>query len=314
MKILFAGTPDIAVPLLKEIAKKYNVVGVLTNEDKPGSRGKNLIPTPVKVAALNLGIPVFQFSTLKTEARKELKKLGAEVLISFAYGRIFGPKFLAMFPKAKLNVHPSILPSFRGPSPIQGAIIEGVRQTGISVQEIDLKMDEGRICALETFSLFGKETTSELTDFVSSKVPSIVIPVLDKLEEETIEFLPQKGIPSYTNIVNKEDGKIDFNKSALEIHSLIRGMYPWPKAYAIYKGQKLFLTSVWGGFDDIEKEERLINISPGKVICYNKKKGIAIACKDCPVWVTGFQVPTKKELDYKSFINGNRDILESTLE
>ncbi|MBQ7282989.1 MAG: methionyl-tRNA formyltransferase, partial [Spirochaetales bacterium] len=126
-RILFAGTPEISVPLLRALNENFNVVGVLTSCDKSVGRSKALVPSPVKAAALEMNLPVLQFDSLRTEARQEVKKLGADTLISFAFGKIFGPRFLDMFPNGRFNVHPSALPVFRGPSPIQFTILNGLR-------------------------------------------------------------------------------------------------------------------------------------------------------------------------------------------
>ena len=162
-RILFAGTPDISVPLLTNLAKRFNVVGVLTATDKRVGRSDALVPGPVKTAALELGIPVLQFDTIRTEARSAVKELGADTLISFAFGRIFGPMFLDLFPRGRFNVHPSALPQLRGPSPVQFTIYNGLKYAAISLQDIGLAMDEGDVWGVHSIPLDGTETTQSLT-------------------------------------------------------------------------------------------------------------------------------------------------------
>lgn len=309
-KILFAGTPEIAVPLLRALAKSYNVVGVLTSMDKSVGRSAKLCPSPVKEAAMELGLPVLQFDSLKKEARQAVRALGANVLVTFAYGKIFGPMFLALFPNGTFNVHPSPLPLFRGPSPIQATILHGLHEGAISLQSIGEKMDEGDLWAVERFPLTGKETTLTLTQTVAEIAANFVPDVLKPALCHEILAVPQGDRPSYCQMIQKEDGKLDFNKTAFELHCLVRASYPWPKAFAFANDKEVLITSVWGGFDELE-EEPLIDVKPGTVVGFRKDRGIGVACADKTLWINGLQLPSKKELDHKAFINGNRWILDS---
>lgn len=310
-RILFAGTPEIAVPLLKALSSRFNVVGVLTSCDKSVGRSSKLVPTPVKAAALELGIPVLQFESLKTESRQAVKELGADTLVTFAYGKIFGPKFLALFEKGTFNVHPSALPMFRGASPIQYTIWNGLGKGSVSVQEVGLKMDEGDIWGRLDFDLTGKETTLSLTEDVSNKAAEFVPDILEKVFAGNAVKTPQTGNASYCRMIGREDGVLDFTKTAMELHAQIRTMYPWPKCWAKADGQDIAITGVWGGFDEMNAEPVLEGIEPGTVVSYRKDRGIGIACSDKVLWVTGLQLPAKKELDYKSFVNGNQWILKA---
>lgn len=312
--ILFAGTPDIAVPLLKALAKEFNVVGVLTSCDKSQGRSSALVPTPVKVCAQELNIPVLQFETLKSEAREAVKKLGADTLVTFAFGKIFGPKFLALFPNGKYNVHPSALPLFRGASPIQSTILNQLKVASISLQDVGEKMDEGDIWKRFDFELTGTENTSSLTEIVAQKATEFVPQTLKDIFDSKIKAKAQSGDISYCQMLGKEDALIDFSKPAAEVHAKIRAVYPWPKACGKIHGTNLAITSVWGGFKELEEEATLANPEPGKVVGYRKDRGIAVSCADKAIWITGLQLPGKKELDYKSFINGNSWILQEKFE
>lgn len=310
-RILFAGTPEISVPLLRALTKAFNVVGVLTSTDKSVGRSARLCPSPVKEVAMELGLPVLQFDSLKKEARQAVKELGANVLVTFAYGKIFGPMFLALFSNGTFNVHPSPLPLFRGPSPIQATILHGLREGAISLQTIGEKMDEGDLWAVQRFSLTGKETTLTLTNTVSEEAAKFVPNVLKQALSHEISAIAQGSGPSYCQMIEKEDGKMDFNKSAFELHCLVRASYPWPKAFAFADSKEVLITSVWGGFEELDAEEPLIDVKPGAVVGFRKDRGIGVACADKTLWINGLQLPSKKELDYKSFVNGNRWILES---
>lgn len=310
-RILFAGTPEIAVPLLRSLSKSFNVVGVLTATDKSVGRSAKLCPSPIKETAIELGIPVLQFDSLKKEARQAVRELGANVLVTFAYGKIFGPMFLALFSNGTFNVHPSPLPLFRGPSPIQATILHGLHKGAISLQIIGEKMDEGDLWAVQHFSLTGKETTLTLTNAVSEEAANFVPNVLKQALSHEILAVPQVGVPSYCQMIEKEDGKLDFNKTALELHCLVRASYPWPKAFAFADGKEVLITSVWGGFEELKNEEQLVDVKPGTVVGFRKDRGLGVACADKTLWINGLQLPTKKELDHKAFVNGNRWILES---
>ena len=312
-RILFAGTPDICVPLLEKLASEFDVAGVLTNCDKPQGRSKQPVASPAKETAVRLGIPVIQFDSLKSEARQAVKALGADTLVTFAFGKIFGPKFLALFPNGTFNVHPSHLPCFRGPSPVQATILSGLKRATISIQKIGLGMDEGDIFATTDFVLDGTETTQQLEKAISLKAADFVPGVLKKAFSGELEAKPQEGEASYCRMLDKSSALIDFTRTASEVHSFIRAMYPWPKAYAILGNQIVFITGVWGGFSDVANQSPLCNVKPGTVLEMRKDRGIAIACSDKAVWVTSLQLPGKKELDFRSFANGNSRFLSSVL-
>jgi methionyl-tRNA formyltransferase len=313
VRILFAGTPEIAVPTLRALQGKFDVCAVLTNPDRPGPRGNTLVPSPVKVAALDLGLPVLQPEHLKGEARDLVASYGCDTLVCFAYGKLFGPRFLSLFSGETLNIHPSLLPLLRGSSPIQGAILRQFSKTGISIQRIAAEMDCGDIAAFEEFDLIGNETTQTLTDIVKEKAASLAVKALEKLKEGKISFLPQEGESSYTQMVTKEMAVIDWNLPAKQIHALVRAMLPWPKATTQFKGQTLLITSVCGTLGEAGSEEIPSSFPAGTVVKSQKGKGLAIATGSGLLWVDRLQLEKRKEMDWQSFLNGNRDFIESKL-
>lgn len=304
-RILFAGTPEISVPLLKTLAGSFDVVGVLTSMDKMQGRSSALVPSPVKQAALELGIPVIQFDSLKSEARDSVVKLGADTLVTFAFGKIFGPKFLALFPNGTFNVHPSALPVFRGPSPIQSTILNSLKTASVSIQEVGEKMDEGNVFARLDFDLTGMETTSSLTSVVAEKAAEFVPKVLGKVFEEGLKPVPQEGAATYCRMLEKQDAVLSFDKTVKELHSRIRAVYPWPKASAKVSDRDIYICGVYGGFDYCDNPDRCDGEPLGKVVAFRKDRGIGVACKDGILWITALQLPAKKEMDFKSFANGN---------
>lgn len=302
VRLLFAGTDEIAVPTLEALASQKLVGAVLTTPDAPGKRGSALLPSPVKAAAVRLGLPVLQPDRLGSEARKQVSQLGCDVLLSFCYGKIFGPKFLSLFP-LKFNIHPSLLPHHRGCSPIQAAILGQDRKTGISIQDIALAIDEGDIYITQSFELDGTETTASLCERVSKLAPVLALNLLEGLD--VYKPRRQLDIPAdYTGFIKKEDGRLDFTCSAAHLHAQVRACYPWPKAHCLLDGSPVSITSVYGSVFDIPDEE--CAEEPGTVVAHVKGQGLKVATGHGYLYINGLQAPTKKEMDSASFINGRR--------
>ena len=312
-RILFAGTPEISVPLLKALAARFVVAGVLTSCDKSSGRSSRPVPSPVKAAALELGLPVLQFDSIRTEARVAVGALGADTLVSFAFGKIFGPRFLALFPNGKFNVHPSDLPAYRGPSPVQSTIMHGLEQATVSFQTLGPGMDEGGIWGKTVIPLAGTETTQSLSDMVARRAAEFVPELLSRIVGGSVSSVPQSGEVSYCSMIGRETGKLDFSRTVREVHCLVRACYPWPKAWARADGNDIAVTGVWGGFSDIANPDGT-DAAPGTVVAFRKDRGIGVACADGILWITGLQLPAKKELDFRSFVNGNRWILSARFD
>ncbi|MFA6844398.1 MAG: methionyl-tRNA formyltransferase [Sphaerochaetaceae bacterium] len=305
MRILFAGTPMIAVPTLCALNRHFEIGAVLTNPDRPQKRKASLVFSPVKEQALTLGLPVLQFEHLGSKERGMIQEYHCDTLVCFAYGKFFGPKFLSLFPYAQLNIHPSLLPELRGPSPIQGAILKELDQTGISLQAIASEMDSGAIAAVTRFPLDGTETVDSLTEKVSQLAASLAVDTLSR----PLVFTPQRGEPSYTRMVSHQDGIINWGQSAHSINAQVRGMYPWPKASTVYKGEVLFICAV----DKDCSQPVPPGFSCGSVVARDKKKGVAIATSEGLLWVTRLQRQMKNEMDALAFVNGDNAFLTAKL-
>lgn len=310
MRILFAGTQSIAVPTLRSLASHNIVQAVLTTPDAPGKRGRTLIASPVKQAALELGLPVIQPEHLKKEAREEVMRYNPDTLVTFCYGKIFGPRFLSLFER-KFNIHPSLLPRYRGCAPIQNAILNQDRCTGISIQDISLAVDEGDIYITQSLELDGSETTESLEERVSQKAAKLAVTLLSSLDSFKSRPQDSENV-SYTRMVEKEDGCLDFTKSARSLHAAIRAYSTWPKAYCMCDGQVLYLLSVSGSVFDIEECE--CKEAPGTVVSHDKKLGFRIATGSGYLYVNRLQVPARNAVDSTSFLNGRRDFLSKVLE
>lgn len=308
MRILFAATDSIAVPLLTLLSDKGLVGAVFTTPDAPKKRGNGFVPTPVKVRAEELGLPVFTPEHLNRAEREIVKSLSCDALLSFSYGRIFGPKFLSLF-KYTFNVHPSALPLYRGCSPIFNVIRNGERESAISVQKIAQGIDEGDIWGSYPLSLDGTETSESLEKVISEVAPGFVLQILESVDN--IIPYKQTGEASYTGFIKKDDGRIDWCESAQKIHSLIRACYPWPKAWCLYKGSPFIITGVHSSsFLPFEPSSEAV----GTVVAFEKKRGLKIATGDGYLYVTRVLPPMRKEMDVQAFLNGEREIIGSRLE
>jgi len=303
MKILFAGTPEIAVPSLEALSYEFEVVGVLTSPDKVSGRGRRITPPSVKKKALELGLQVLQPETLGSDARKLVEETGAELLVVFAYGRMFGPKFLDLFPRGGINMHPSALPLYRGPSPLTAAILAGEDKTALSVQQIGLKMDEGEIIRQTSYPLDGSETTSSLSDAVALAAAPELVQAVKSISEGKVQPVPQDhSKATYCRIILKEDGGIDWGMSAGQLEKKVRAYTPWPKTRTLLNGEVLVIleSSVLPESENLKSEDNI----PGIVLGVDKSRGILIQTGDGILAVTRLQLASRKPLDFRSFLNG----------
>jgi methionyl-tRNA formyltransferase len=336
LRILFAGSPAIALPALRMLAERalaedppWTLAGALTNTDKPRGRKAGPEPTDVGRAAAELGEAfirlgraapaVLKYDTLKAEAREAAGALSADLLVSFAYGRFFGPKFLGLFPLGGINVHPSLLPRYRGPSPIQEAILRRDTVTGVTVQRIAAEMDTGNILGRETIVLTGRETAETLSETAAAAGAGVLQKVLEDLaagvssgRTAAPEEVPQTGEASYCSLIGKESGIIDWSQSAPEIDAQIRAYYPWPLARTGHNGQTLNILKAlpWEGKPEIPPG---LSREPGRVLGIDKKTGILIQTGNGILSVSLLQYQTRKVLPWQTFINGARDFIGSRL-
>jgi len=309
MRIVFAGSPEIAISSLVSLAMNFDISAVITNPDKITGRGRKIQYNPVKTKSLELGLNVLQPETLGKSVRDEITKLNPDLLVAFAYGKIFGPLFLSLFPMGGINVHPSLLPKYRGSSPILTAILNGDNKTGITIQRINLEMDTGSVLKQKIIMLNETETTESLSKIVSAKTPELLITCIKELESGLIQESPQDDSKaSYCKKILKEDGLINWSKSALSIDRKIRAYTPWPKAYTFVKKKKLMLLK------STPKPTRSDLIcEPGTVLGFDKDDGILIQTGDGILSVQSLQLQSKKANNWKSFINGMQNFTGSVL-
>lgn len=314
MRILFAGTPDIAVPSLERVAESFNVAGVLTGPDTQKGRGKKLGYSPVKKKALELGLPVLQPETLRRKARGEIAPLGADLLAVFAYGRIFGPKFLALFEKGGINVHPSLLPRYRGGSPIVAPLLNGDIRTGVVVQTIGSEVDAGDILGLRKVELTGKETGENLSGYMAEVGGSLLVEVLSDFDKKRGNAVEQNdGKAVFCRKLEKRDGRINWFLPTEMIERMIRAYIPWPKAYTFWNGKRLtFLSASRVSAETVctgdGSKKSFETVSPGSVLGMDRAYGILIKTGNGVLGVKELQPEGKKAQSWKDFLNGNPDI------
>lgn len=242
MKIVFMGTPDFAAGALEALIKAgHEITLVVTQPDKPKGRSKELQFSPVKECALRHGIPVFQPVKIKTpEAIAELKKYEADIYIVAAFGQILSQEILDIPKYRSLNIHASLLPKYRGASPIQHVIIDGEKETGITIMQMDAGIDTGDMLYKKVIPIADEDTFETLHDKLMVLGGEAIVEALPLLEEGKIVPEKQDSEKScYAPLISKGMGMIDFDKEAVVIDRLIRGMNPWPSAYTFYKGKQL---------------------------------------------------------------------------
>lgn len=319
MRLIFAGTPQFSVPSLNLIHKhsQHEVAAVLTNPDSVRGRGRNIQLSPVKVFAQEHGIPCIQPERLGATAREQVKEIHADILVAVAYGKIFGPKFLSLFPRGGINLHPSLLPKYRGPAPIPAAILAGDGTSGISVQELALEMDAGALLLQEKFSIGPNDDNETLTQYCSEKGAAMLIRVLDEIEAGSAKPREQEhSLATYCSMLRKADGLIDWRQDAAHIHRLVRAFVPWPLAHTTWNGKGLNIRSCKA------LEEREIpslaqasehNRVAGRVLAVDKSLGILVQTGNGVLAVDTLQLESKRAMDFKSFLNGNPQIIASLL-
>jgi methionyl-tRNA formyltransferase len=256
IRVVFLGTPEFATIPLEALAhdSRYQVVGAVTQPDRPAGRGRAPEPPPVKRAALSLGIPVLQPETLRDPAAVEqLAALRPDVGVVAAYGEILRKSVLAIPPLGYLNIHPSLLPLHRGPTPVPGAILAGDTETGVTVMLLDAKMDSGPIIAQQRVPLPPDARSDKLTEELFRLGSALLLEALAGYAAGASSPTPQDDSQAtYTKMLKKEDGAIDWHASAIQIERMTRAYHPWPGAQTLWRGQPLKIIAAqahptWGG-------------------------------------------------------------------
>lgn len=296
MNVVFMGTPDFAVPSLKAIAQRHNVLAVFTQPDKPVGRKMVLTPPDVKVCAEELLIPVYQPEKLREgDNDKLIRELNPDVIVVVAYGQILPESILNIPRYGCINVHGSLLPKYRGAAPIQWSVLNGDEVTGVTTMYMEKGLDTGDILLKEEYKIGINETAGEVFDNLASLGGELILKTLDYAEKGMLKPVKQDdSLSSYAKMLDKSMCKIDFSKTNKEVHNKVRGLCPWPVASTMLNGKvlKIFETRLADG-----------NGNPGEVICTNP---LTVACGEGAVVVNSVQLQGKKRMDSNAFLQGHK--------
>jgi methionyl-tRNA formyltransferase len=299
MRIVFLGTPDFAVPSLRALhAAGHEIVGAFCQPDRPRGRKMKLCACAVKCAAEELGIPVIQVESIrKQEGLDALRALKPDLCVTAAFGQILSAKNLAVPPLGTVNVHASLLPKYRGAAPIQAAIINGEKKTGITTMYTDIGVDTGDMILQREIEIGEDETAGELFERLAQLGAKTIVETVDLIKKGKAPRTPQdEALASHCKMIKKEDAFIDFTKSAEDVNNLIRGMNPWPVAYAIADGQPLKIYSA-----QVVEREGL----PGEILCKSPRDGFVIACAEGAISAEVFQIPGGRPMMAHEYLCGH---------
>lgn len=309
MKIVFMGTPDFSAVVLEKLNSVYPVSAVVTGLDKPVGRGYNLAPSPLKVKAIELGIPVLQYAKVSREGLDDIRALQPDIIVTAAFGQILSDAFLAIPKFAVLNVHASLLPKYRGSSPIQWSIINGDEKTGITIMKTVKAVDAGDVLLEKETEIGKKETAGELFDRLAILGGEAIVEAISLVECGKATFTPQdESKVTHCSMINKGDGLVDFSKSAKEIDCFVRGMTPWPSAYThigektlkIFDVEKVELSDLQKSNDQFE------NAKFGEVVLADKNHGLIVKVADGFIRLYVIQLEGSKRMDDTQFLLGRK--------
>jgi methionyl-tRNA formyltransferase len=299
MRIIFAGTPEFAVPTLNMLlASGHEVCAVYTQPDRPAGRGRKLQPSPVKETALAAGIPVLQPDSLKTaEAITQLAAFEPDLMVVVAYGMILPQAVLDVPKYGCLNVHASLLPRWRGAAPIQRALMAGDAETGVTIMRIALKLDAGDMLHKEVVAIGAEDTAGDLHDKLAALGPIGLEKVLHQVEAGTIQAEPQdEALVTYAAKLEKREAALDWRKPAEELDRLVRGLNPWPVAQTLYRGEALRIWRAQPIFEPAGAE-------PGQVKCTHKH--LDVATGNGWLRLLEVQLPGGKRMPAQAFLSAH---------
>ena len=305
-RVIFMGTPEFAVPCLAALYEHCDVIGVVTQPDKPRGRGQKLVPSPVKAWAEAHGLPVWQPKKIKEEAFTAfLEEQKPDLMVVVAFGQILSQRVLDIPPYGCINVHGSLLPRYRGAAPMQWCVIDGEKKTGITTMFMDAGLDTGDMLLKAEFPI--GPTLEEVHDGLMELGAKVLIETLEALSAGTLKRIPQTGESNYAPMLTKETGHIHWTDPAKKIHDLVRGLDSWPGAYTFLDGKKY---KIWRTRCTVEKTAA----QPGTILRADKKEGLFVAAGDGVLEVTELQAPGKKRMAARDYLNGHAIALPAQFE
>jgi methionyl-tRNA formyltransferase len=301
MRIVFFGSPASALPSLRKILEVgHSVKLIITQPDKPSGRGKKVTPCPVRQEALQLNIPTCQPVKIKQDliTLEKIKEIQPELIVVAAYGQIIPASIIYLPRYHSVNVHFSLLPKYRGASPVQWALLNGEEKTGITIFELNEKMDEGEILSQKEVEILPDENAAELEARLAQKGAELLVETIARLD--SLEHLPQDhSRATYAPKLNKEDGRIDWRKSAIQIERQVRAFTPWPSAYAFLDEKRIIILKGKRMEDKFSSSS-----SPGEIIEL-KKEGIEVCCGQRTIYlVQSLQAEGRRKMDAFTFCLG----------
>lgn len=305
-KIVFMGTPDFAVPVLDTLVESsYEVVLVVTQPDRPVGRRRKLTPPPVKVAAEKHNIPVFQPEKI-SDNYEEILKYDADIIVTAAYGQLLPNKLLEHPPFKCINVHASLLPDLRGGAPIHYAILQGKKETGITIMYMEEKLDAGDIISQQKVVIEQTDHVGILHDKLAVVGAQLLNETLPKIFAKEIEPIEQDDEQAtFAPNITRKDEEIDWSKSHEEVYNKIRGLRPWPVAYTTYKEERM---KIWWA---TKVEKTYPNSEPGEIVQINEGESIIIACgNNKGIQIEEIQPAGKKQMSVEQFLRGSAHLIE----
>ena len=293
------GTPEFSVPTLQQLHKStHNIQLVITQPDRPKGRGRESMPSPVKLFALEEGIPIFQPEKCSApDVENILRGYDTDVFVVVAFGQILSENLLLLPRNFCINLHSSLLPKYRGAAPINWAIINGETETGVTTMKMDSGLDTGDILLTHKVSITPSDDAKSLHDTLALKGSNLMLDTLQKLESGTLKSIRQKsGHSTYAPKLKKEDGLIDWNQSAYKIHNRVRGLLPWPGAYSFFGSKRFKICKT-----EIKTTSDLNQ--PG-IIVRLSDIGIEVGTADGIIIITELQPEGKKRMHVRNFLSG----------
>lgn len=300
MNIIFAGTPNFALPALVNLHSAHNISLVITQKDRPRGRGKKMQYTPVKEKALDLGLEVYQPDSINSkDSIDKIRELKPDCIVVIAFGQILKEEVLNLPKYGCINIHASLLPKYRGAAPINWAIINGEKETGITIMEMEEGLDTGDILKTKSIPIEELDDSITVHDKLSLLGGKMILETLQELKNNTITKTPQDdSLSTYAPILSKDMGKINWNNSSRKILNLIRGLKPWPSAYTFYNNQSVKI-------HEARRIEKFLDGENGLVVKVSEE-GIFVNCQDGCIVIEVLQFPGKRKMHVSDYLRGNR--------
>ncbi|MCM8811071.1 MAG: methionyl-tRNA formyltransferase [Candidatus Omnitrophica bacterium] len=306
MKIIFFGSDNFGIPSLEILKKNFQLVSVVTSPDKPKGRGLKISPTPVKEWSMTNGIDVFQPERFEDSFIDKIEKISPDLIVLISYGKILPSSILTIPKIASINVHPSLLPKYRGPAPVEWALINGETKTGITIIKMDENIDTGNIILQKEVEILPLDNAFTLKNRLSILAADVLYKAIEIIKQDGKTY-PQEGEASYARKLKKQDGLIKWQNPAEKIHNLVRGVIIWPTAYTYLsinstkKLVKIYKTEIGQREGKFGKEGEIIKI---------EKDYIEVACGEGTITIKELQLEGKKRMTVSQFLCGYRNLLK----